>query len=586
MSDFLSDGYNLKDYVSDGQMFYKPTDKIRFEGALSALCDSRRHVIIVADSTKLAERYYRYFITRIAIRKDIVLDTRAPTGAHDVLNRFNKILSNASIESARSGDASDVTHVMAMADTSNMSNNEWGVLGRLLKNFPGANIRMLAFLSEDQIELIEEVLGKLDGQVYRWILTSPTGEYLEALLDIGEQFNYQAETRAMASALGYNSKRFQVHTEEDPLDEIDRHLSGLAAEQPKSQTSATLDRSHQPTESSSNGDFDKDLKALLGALRNLSPDQSSEDARTRESSALENKPNVSITNKNAERPLPPRRLIWAAGITGVTLIALAIVAPWESAELESPLQATTISSRTFAEDTSPKDAVNKSNSKVSAVIPAANKALTEARAETDSAEPNINTQVETHAVIEISPELSLEALELETLTVTKTETGLAAGGSEIEAKLNAESNSDLTAEQAAMVVQSRPESELITEKIKIGTQSIVTSGSDLTTEKLEVETKPVSEAPRDRINKAEPKSFFIQLGVYAKLAQAQAMVDDLPAGEPVFFLPLHKGSRVLHTVVSGPYPDKDNAEQSARTQFSNSDTWVRSVNAIRKELID
>src|SRR6056300_1560105 len=241
MSDFLSDGYSLNDYVSDGQLFYKPTDKIRFEGALSALCDSHRHVMIVTDDTKLAERYYRYFITRIAIRKDIVLDTRAPTGADDVLNRFNKILSNASIESARSKDVGEVTHVMAMADTSNMNNNEWVVLGRLLKNFPGANIRMLAFVSEDQLDVIDDVLGKLDGQIYRWILTTPTAEYLEALLDIGEQFNYQAETRTMVSALGYESKRFRKQTEEDPidaLDEINRHLSGLATGQSNDQTKA------------------------------------------------------------------------------------------------------------------------------------------------------------------------------------------------------------------------------------------------------------------------------------------------------------------------------------------------------------
>ena len=646
MSDFLSDGYSLNDYVSDGQLFYKPTDKIRFEGALSALCDSHRHVMIVTDDTKLAERYYRYFITRIAIRKDIALDTRAATRADDVLNRFNKILSNAPIESARSDDKSYFKHVMAMADTSNMSNNEWGVLGRLLKNFPGANIRMLAFLSEDQLEVVDEVLGKLDGQVYRWILTSPTAEYLEALLDIGEQFNYEAETRAMVSALGYESKRFRKQTEEDPmdaLDEINLHLSGLATEQPNGQTSARAEHGDEPSKPGSNDDFDNDLKALLGAVRNSSADQASENTRTHESNGLENKLKVPITDNNAEGSVPPRPLIWATGITGVALIALAIVAPWESTEPDAPRQATTISSRVFVEGTRPQDSVNESILKVSSANEVANKAQPKARAKADNAEIEINTQVITQAMIGIRPELSTETLELETLAVT--ETGFAAGGPEIEAKLNAQSNSDLTVEQAEMAVQSRSESEpkitvqepvaevqataepepeitpdvpevaitpaatsdfelavtepqfetrpaaeleseLTTEKIKIGTQSIITSGLELTTEELEVETEPVSEAPRDRINKAEPRSFFIQLGVYANRAQAQALVDDLAASEPVFFLPLQKGSRVLQTVVSGPYPDRDTAEQAARTRFSSSDTWVRSINAIRKELID
>jgi cell division septation protein DedD len=662
MSDFLSDGYNLNDYVSDGQMFYKPTDKIRFEGALSALCDSRRHVMIVTDDTKLAERYYRYFITRIAIRRDIVLDTRAPTGADDVLNRFNKILSNASIESARSEDASDLTHVMAMVDTSNMSNNEWVVLGRLLKNFPGANIRMLAFVSEDQLEVIDEVLGKLDGQVYRWILTSPTAEYLEALLDIGEQFNYQAETRAMASALGYNSKRFQVQTEEDPLDaldEIDRHLTAMTTPSAEVPANNDIGRTTESSREQSNGDFDNDLKALLGAVRNLSTEETPDSTDTRDSvTQTDASPKQDASNKSDQPPLPPRRLIWATAVAGISLIALAIFAPWESEQVDVGDVSTTISSRVFVDDPSAQEALPNPNitrsstnkttedpslAPTSSDTTASNdKTLTlvsqpEIVADESSArvqpeatsEPALETDergVQTHLAARSKPDPVSEESEGDSQEITTVESELAAEVPEVARQLIATTQPEFTSDVTEVEthtfatsesnfaaqepdVETPPLAELEPESVfaeprvetlrlaeselepafvepQVETSPAAEPKSELTAEELEVETKPVSQAPRDRINKAEPNSFFIQLGVYANQTQAQALVDDLAASEPVFFLPLQKGSRILQTVMSGPYPDRESAEQAARTRFSSSDTWVRSVNAISKELID
>ena len=660
MSDFLSDGYNLNDYVSDGQMFYKPTDKIRFEGALNALCDSRRHVMIVTDDTKLAERYYRYFITRIAIRNDIVLDTRAPTGADDVLNRFNKILSNASIESARREDANEVTHVMAMADTSNMSNNEWVVLGRLLKNFPGANIRMLAFVSEDQLEVIDEVLGKLDGQVYRWILTSPTAEYLEALLDIGEQFNYQAETRAMASALGYESKRFLSQAEDNPLDaldEIDRHLSAMETPSAAAAADTGTGRTKESSKEQSNGDFDNDLKALLGAVRNLSTADVEENSGTEEVTQTDTAPESHASAKAGERPLPPRRLIWATAIAGISLIALAIFAPWESGPVENETVNATTSSRVFIDDPAAQTASNKPDVAKSTVnkpraVPDLAATLIDSTAIDNDTASSVSQadavvdkpQGEVQPTVLLEPKLGADVLEAPTQEIATTNPERASEEPKVEAQQIATTEYDFAAdnpegkeqradtsepevanqepaletrptaksefELAVAVPQGEtapaavPEPELTTDlldveksivtlesepavkELEVMTQSALTSGSELTTEELEVETQPVSEAPRDRINKAEPTSFFIQLGVYANQTQAQALVDDLAASEPVFFLPLQKGSRVLQTVMSGPYPDRESAELAAGTRFSDSDTWIRSVNAIRNELIE
>lgn len=604
MSDFLSDGYNLNDYVSDGQMFYKPTDKIRFEGALSALCDSRRHVMIVTDDTKLAERYYRYFITRIAIRNDIVLDTRAPTGADDVLNRFNKILSNASIESARREDANEVTHVMAMADTSDMSDNEWVVLGRLLKNFPGANIRMLAFVSEDQLEVIDEVLGKLDGQVYRWILTSPTAEYLEALLDIGEQFNYQAETRAMASALGYESKRFLSQTEDNPLDaldEIDRHLSAMETPSAVAPAKTGTGPTKEASKVQSNGDFDNDLKALLGAVRNLSAADAEENSETKEVTETDAAQKSRASDKTNEQPLPPRRLIWATAIAGISLIALAIFAPWESGPVESETVNAAASSRVFVDDPDAQAPSNKPDAEKSTAnkpraVPDLAATLIDSTATNSNAARSVSQpdtvadepEGKAQSTGLLEPELGADVFEAPTQEIATTKPERNSEEPKVEAQQVVTPESEMGAEELDVDIQSvvTPESEPAAEELEVMTQSAPASGSELTREELEVETQPVSEAPRDRIIKAEPTSFFIQLGVYANQTQAQSLVDDLAASEPVFFLPLQKGSRVLQTVMSGPYPDRESAELAAGTRFSDSDTWVRSVNAIRNELIE
>ena len=625
MSDFLSDGYSLTDYASEGQLFYKPTDKIRFEGALNALCENDRHVVIVTDDKALAERYYRYFITRIAIRNNIILDTRAPIGADDVLNRFNKILSSSTVESARSSDNNDIRHVMAMIDTSNMSDHEWSVLGRLLKNFPGANIRMLAFVSESQLDVIDSVLDKLDGQVYRWVLTTPTPEYLEALLEMGEQYNYQSETIQMAAAMNYH-RRNELPKDDlaDELDALDAHLELLQNNKP---SSSNGDR--QPTAGTDN-DFDADLSALLGAIKqshvidDAQVMPSTEPLNTSQTARSKPEPNTATVESRAKTP--SRRLIWAIGTTGVILILAALFAPWEHTQKSEPkIQ---ISARTFSTKATQGTTAQPSASEALGVqksgmqsietptsltatpengtelpsrsVPALDE-LTESdpikeasssspqwnedmarilASETDNTRrtealaPN-NTRTNSETAYETVPEASDELVSTETI-----QDALNPGIANLEAAMTSDSDS----------ASSNPMSDQIT--IDTPSDDTVPVLQEPEQEQAQAEAeaqgpgKTNDANPAAKILAAPNSSYFVQLGVYANPAQAQLLLDTLPPAAQAFQLVMNKSGRRLSTVLCGPYESKVMAEATAASTLNNFAVWIRTAKAVQRELAE
>ena len=600
MSDFLGEGYSLNDYASEGQLFYKPTDKIRFEGALEALCDNDRHVVIVTDDKALADRYYRYFITRIAIRDNIILDTRAPTGADDVLNRFNKILSTASVESARSAHDSDVRHVMAMIDTSNMSDHEWTVLGRLLKNFPGANIRMLAFVSESQLDVIDSVLNKLDGQVYRWILTSPTPEYLEALLEMGEQYNYQSETVQMAAAMGYHRHAALEQADlNHELDALDAHLESL---QYPDATASSADGVQAPPPSTNN-DFDADLNALLGAIKQSQGVDDADKAAVDEVPEESQEETEHPTDQDPRVQKPSRRLIWATGLTGITLILIALFAPWENTAVQQP--EVQISPRTFKTNTDTLAQTRALNTEdlpgqttdtpPTADVPPTMPALSEDAYGSDPAVANVvvapdevSDLGEAAAVQTSATVASAAASDSDTATETEVvlddgpaEPGSAPATSVPYAETHS-SNLDL-----ADVPETTPET--VESELTQGTTDNVPGDMALRQERDRVAndtSADLSMNPRDRVAQAENSSYFIQVGVYANPTQAQLLMDALPPASQAFQLRLNKSGRKLNTVLCGPFDTKALADAVAISTLGHLDTWVRSAAAVRAELDD
>lgn len=616
MSDFLSDGYNLNDYASEGQLFYKPTDKIRFEGALEALCDSQRHVVIVTDDKALAERYYRYFITRIAIRDNIILDTRALTGAYDVLNRFNKILSASSVESARSADNNDVHHVMAMVDTSNMSDHEWTVLGRLLKNFPGANIRMLAFVSESQLDVIDGVLDKPDGQMYRWILTSPTPEYLAALLEMGEQYNYQSETQQMAAAVGYHRRPQPPESElVDELGALDAHLDSLQ----KSQPSPHPKNETQAAAETSTNDFDADLNALLGAIKQSHGIDESQQA-TSEDTIPERMSEPAQTPQDSKANAPSRRLIWATGIIGVALVLVALVAPWEQAEVvNTQVQLTprifNSNSKTTATPEpqnvaaqSIDNATQDSDTKQALDTPEVLDTATQV-AELDSDETD---QISTE---EPEPAATNAQWNDDMARILASETGRVSKAQESKSEdTQAPASIDINAtSKADAVAKTEPDLGLveqsgdtwvtaITDENTLSAPQIEVSNSaeqtDPTVASTESDT-PQSQSMGSRTNEpdnppngaliieqAPSSALFIQLGVYANPTQALLFMDTLPPEADAFQVRLNKSGRQLSTVLSGPFDSKALAEATATSVFGNLNVWIRAARSVKAELED
>lgn len=610
MNDSSNRGFSLNDYVSEGQLFFKPIDKVCFEVALAALCDSHRHVVIVTDDKVIADRYYRYFTTRIAIRENITLDTRAPTGADDVLNRFNTILSASTVESARSADNNDLHHVMAMVDTSNMSDHEWGVLGRLLENFPGANIRILAFVSESQLDVIDSVLSELDDQVYRWILTTPTPEYLEALLEIGEQYNYQGQTQQMAAAMGYKRKEPKSDLI-DELDALDAHLESPQNNHPNE----TVSSETAPTAPKVENDFDANPNSPLGAIKQSHCIDESQQAPTSDKSA-----NTQILPPDSKAKAPSPRLIWTTGITGVVLILVALFAPWKQAEVAATQ--VQLSPRTFSVKTLPKvnppgpEPQNAAASGISAN--ASNLSSEEATEATERSkmpsqigEQNRNEArqagTQDHEPTETNTEWSDDMARI--LATEITSVSSIQGPRSDDTQLPESVDTKTYFEAAAMAITgSDPildhenveatavETALATETTMSTTPMKVSdSAEQVNLEINSVEANPPRRQPvassttnptdgRLIIQQAPPSTYFIQLGVYANQTQALVFTNTLPRDARAFQARLNKSGREMTTVLSGPFESRVKAEAVAASVLRDTNVWIRDSARVKAEL--
>jgi gas vesicle protein len=508
-----------------------------------------------------------------------------------------------------------------MVDTSNMSDHEWTVLGRLLKNFPGANIRMLAFVSESQLEVIDSVLNKLDGQVYRWILTSPTPEYLEALLEMGKQYNYQSETQQMAAAMGYN-KRQQQPTDDliGELDALDAHLESLQSNQPR--ISDPIETTPAPSES--DYDFDADLNALLGAIKQshgIEDDQPS--PVTDENPDTESEQPTNTPHHSAAKT-PSRRLIWATGITGVVLILVALFAPWEQPEaVDTQVQISprTFSTKTESDNSQPVQqssgiaAQNLGTQKPSPVT-RNNPNLTDSADETpEVAELNRETAsqigreepqpLETNAQWNDDMARILAAETGNIASVQKPNSEDAQRPESIETDGAYEPNSTTIADSeidgptvAAETVTDIPDTTDHTEPTLHN--ELDDSAEQRSPESASVEPEIPKRQPATSnetksgtplggtqiIQAASSSAYFIQLGVYANPTQALLFIDTLPAEANAFQVRLNKSGRKLSTVLSGPFDSKTVAEATAASVLRESDVWIRSAGSVKAELVD
>ena len=190
----------------NGDLFYRKEDKKPFLGAVQAVEQQEKSLIVVGDEGVL-DHYCRMLISRIKDNEQFHLEVFLSTSKDGLLKRFNQMLANLSIDEARKPASADTSvHLLVVNDASAVKDEEWTLLIRLIRDFPGANVRVALFVDKSSLSEFENRFEKLGRRVHRWTVHAPTLDEVKKLREIGKLKGYTSEVDKMLLIAGLEAE--------------------------------------------------------------------------------------------------------------------------------------------------------------------------------------------------------------------------------------------------------------------------------------------------------------------------------------------------------------------------------------------
>lgn len=162
--------------ASSSEFFFRPNDRLQLESCITALAKDGKSVVMFSRSNELLDYYGSSFLRRL--KKELPtssIEVFMPPDTEAMLNRFNQLLSNLSLDVAtksRAGQAPE--KVWVVHDASVLGAHELELFARLVMQFPGCGVSaVLMFPSETAPS---ESLTSQNKQFVSWGLEMPTDE--------------------------------------------------------------------------------------------------------------------------------------------------------------------------------------------------------------------------------------------------------------------------------------------------------------------------------------------------------------------------------------------------------------------------
>lgn len=182
--------------ASSSEFFFRPADRLQLESCITALAKEGKNVVMYSRSNELLDYYGSSFLRRL--KKELPtssIEVFMPPDTEAMLNRFNQLLSNLSLDVAtkpRAGKAPEKLWVVH--DASVLGAHELELFARLVMQFPGCGVSaVLMFPSETAPS---ESLTSQNKQFVSWGLEMPTDE--QKLSTIQQARKHGNEEEALA----------------------------------------------------------------------------------------------------------------------------------------------------------------------------------------------------------------------------------------------------------------------------------------------------------------------------------------------------------------------------------------------------
>ena len=571
------------DWLDGENLFYRKADKPLYLKAVGAVENEDKSLIVIGDEGVL-DHYCRMLISRLKDNPLFKLEVFLSTSKDGLLKRFNQMLSNLSIDEARQPPTPNTAvQLLVINDAGAIKDQEWALLTRLIRDFPGANVRCAMFVDKASSLELEGKIEKLGRKVHKWLVHAPTLDEVSDLKLVGDTLGKKLEVEKLLKLAGLYSEEEKIEIRgEEKLDAvIDIESDSLDADlsrQPqldeikKNKKSENENDTHQKNKSSSGSGRLLGLlfvfSITLALMNFLYPDRIRNLIFQLESSILFFDKYVSdqvsikeetlqLDNDLAVEPSPIRSLkLELFETVSSTDIVIRSDRPFEETDyLINEEGGTIVIEFLFSQiDLSSVTSVT----------------------EIDHIELNSITleEADNRSILSIYHKLERDFL-LEkddvklTLSFAKTLQETSINTEQDSPSQEANKNLESTAVNIENVEQ---------EVASINSEGILISEQS---DQVEIEENNLLRSSTNIILNSQDTTVFLQHIVFTDVNQAIAYIESYSGLEAALVVPISSGNRELIAVLSGPFVNGETAQNWAKNFDFGADYWIRSAGSLK-----
>ena len=580
------------DTVGNDGIFLRAADRARFDYLMRAIREDSASMALSSDSDGVLDHYGRLVLAKLRKTDGLQIEVFLPQNTEALLERYNQILADLSIEDARKASGSPAPRRVLLAhDAKALSTRDLQLLARLVQDFPGANVSLVLLVDKGGIKLHERTLESFGQRLLRWPVEAPTRSEGDALLKVARAMGFEVEAKKVLAATGY--AEIKIAPKKD---------------KPKAEADAAQVRFEQQLAAARKERDELDLTAPSGRPAN---DKAPQESLGRTEPSLDGPaPDGKLFTQAQSQPRT-RSLVgmlarWAVALVLLMAVSIAVIValfpqrmspllanspilkdnlpPWAmemvvsvvgkppAAALEESKAEASRATVPAAGADLPKDDVGSGPAAAAAATAAAE---TPAAAATPAA-PAISTAGSTQPAKTEANKVEAAKAEL-----AKAEPAKAEANAKADAKIEAKTD---TKTDAKADPKSDPKTDAKPEARADAKPDLKSPAAPV---KVADALAPRSESGVDAaVKAAKPGSFYVQhvsLGSMAEAQEWRAQYGALSGAKIVAVNTQDKG--IKFAVISGPFADRKQAEAFAAKPGVPADPWLRPLKSLQGALL-
>ena len=155
---------DMAELIGAEGIFLRTADRRRFDYVLRGVREESLSLSLSSDNDGLLDHYGRLLINKLRKSDGLHVEVFLPQNTEALLDRFNQILADLSIDEARNAQTSQAPRRVLLAhDAKAISERDMQLMSRLVQDFPGAHVSVVVLVDKIGSQMHEKNLEKTEG---------------------------------------------------------------------------------------------------------------------------------------------------------------------------------------------------------------------------------------------------------------------------------------------------------------------------------------------------------------------------------------------------------------------------------------